>query len=102
MGTRRPPSDLGSGNVSRADVTSEKRKVGGSTPPLPTASDLLKTPERIASGVFDDGLVKRSAPSTLSGAVERAWALMAIMAVMPLWSAIRGTSAADMAGSMYE
>jgi hypothetical protein len=33
-------------------ATPEKRKVGGSTPPLPAASDLRKDPERIAPGVF--------------------------------------------------
>jgi hypothetical protein len=37
---------------SQLKLSTEKRKVGGSTPPLPTASDQLKDPERLAPGVF--------------------------------------------------
>ena len=55
MGTRRPPSDPGSGTVSRADVTSEKRKVGGSTPPLPTASEQPRHPGSRLVGVDHPG-----------------------------------------------
>lgn len=39
--------------MSRGDVTPEKRKVGGSTPPLPTTPDQPEGPEaKIARGLL--------------------------------------------------